>query len=194
MSDYFIHESAYVDNDVTIGKGTKVWHFCHVMSGAKIGSDCALGQNTFVAGGVRIGDKCRIQNNVSVYEGVTLEDGVFCGPSCVFTNDVNPRALHPKGGLYVPTLVREGASIGANATIVCGTTIGRQAFIGAGSVVTSDVPDYAIVYGVPARIRGWICECGTKLEFLGRRATCKDCHREYSIDSERVTQLDNARV
>lgn len=183
MSEFFAHESAYVDEGVSIGKGTRVWHFCHIMSGAKIGENCTLGQNTFVGRDVKIGNNCKIQNNVSVYEGVTLEDGVFCGPSCVFTNDPNPRALYSKNGQYLPTLVRYGASIGANATILCGITIGRQAFIGAGSVVTADVPDYAIVYGVPAKVRGWICECGTKLSFKNEEARCATCGREFVISS-----------
>ncbi|MBI4202477.1 MAG: N-acetyltransferase [Chloroflexi bacterium] len=181
MSDFYVHESSILDPGVRVGKGTRIWHFCHIMSGAEIGEDCNLGQNTFVGRNVKIGNKCKIQNNVSVYEGVTLEDGVFCGPSCVFTNDLNPRALYPKQGDYVPTLVRHGASIGANVTIVCGVTIGRWAFIGAGAVVTNDVPDYALVYGVPAQLRGWVCECGVKLEFKGSEAVCTACERSYVL-------------
>jgi UDP-2-acetamido-3-amino-2,3-dideoxy-glucuronate N-acetyltransferase len=188
MSEYFVHESAYVDEGVSIGKGTRIWHFCHIMAGAKIGENCTLGQNTFVGRGVKIGNSCKIQNNVSVYEGVTLEDGVFCGPSCVFTNDPNPRALYSKGSQYLPTLVRCGASIGANATILCGITIGRQALIGAGSVVTADVPDYAIVYGVPAKVQGWICECGTKLSFKNGEACCSACGRELVFSSGDVVR------
>lgn len=179
MSDFFVHESSLIDSGATIGKGTRIWHFCHVMPEAEIGENCNFGQNTFIGRGVKIGDNCKLQNNVSVYEGVTLEEGVFCGPSCVFTNDLNPRALYPKGGHYVPTLVRKGVSIGANATIVCGTTIGRWAFIGAGAVVTTDVPDYALVYGVPAKVHGWVCECGVKLQFKGQEAACGACGREY---------------
>lgn len=151
MSSYFVHESSYIDEDVEIGEGTKIWHFCHIQKGAKIGKNCTLGQNVNVASHVTIGNDVKIQNNVSVYEGVELEDGVFCGPSCVFTNDLTPRARYPKGREnYKKTLVREGASIGANATIVCGHTIGRYAMVAAGAVVTKDVPDYALVAGVPA--------------------------------------------
>ena len=183
MSDYYVHESTYVDDGVRIGNGTRIWHFCHIMSGAEIGENCNLGQNVFVGRGVQIGDRCKIQNNVSVYEGVRLEEGVFCGPSCVFINDLNPRSLHPKGGHYVPTLVRRGATIGANATIVCGVTIGEHAFIGAGSVVTTDVPGYALVYGTPARVSGWMCECGTRLSFDNGRATCTQCHRSFTFSA-----------
>ena len=181
-SDYFVHESSYVDDGARIGKGTKIWHFCHVMPGAVIGERCSLGQNVVVMPGTRIGTNVKIQNNVSIYEGVELDDDVFCGPSCVFTNVPNPRAMYPRGGEYVPTLVREGASIGANATIVCGVTIGRHAFVGAGSVVTTDVPDYALVYGVPAKHRGWMCECGTALVFEGSECRCSQCGREYTLE------------
>ena len=182
MTDYFVHESSVVDDGAVLGKGTKVWHFSHVMAGAVVGQGCTLGQNVFVADDVNIGDDCKIQNNVSVYKGVTLEEGVFCGPSCVFTNDPNPRAMYPMSpGSYLPTLVRRGASIGANATIVCGVTIGVHAFIGAGSVVTSDVPGYALVYGVPARFHGWMCECGETLEFEGKETTCGSCKRRFEL-------------
>lgn len=158
---YFVHESSYVDTDVEIGEGTKIWHFCHIQSGAKIGKNCSLGQNVNVSNNVIIGDSCKIQNNVSLYEGVVLEDGVFCGPSCVFTNDLTPRAEYPKGHEnYRKTLVKTGASIGANATIVCGHTVGRYAMVAAGAVVTKDVPDYTLVVGVPARIAGKIDERG----------------------------------
>ena len=154
---YFVHESSYIDENVEIGQGTKIWHFCHVQSGAKIGKNCSLGQNVNVANNVIIGNDVKIQNNVSVYEGVEIEDGVFCGPSCVFTNDLTPRARFPKGREnYKKTLVKEGASIGANATIVCGHTIGKYAMVAAGAVVTKDVPDYALVAGVPACIIGVI--------------------------------------
>lgn len=182
MADFFLHESSYVDEGARIGMGSRIWHFCHIMADAVIGESCNLGQNTFIGRGVRIGSNCKIQNNVSIYEGVTLEDGVFCGPSCVFTNVPNPRATYPRGGEYVPTLVRQGATIGANATIVCGVTIGRHAFVGAGSVVTTDVPDYALVYGVPAKHRGWMCECGTALAFEGSGCRCSQCGREYALE------------
>ena len=161
MTDYFVHESSYIDEDVEIGEGTKIWHFCHIQQGARIGKGCSLGQNVNVSNNVIIGDACKIQNNVSLYEGVELEDGVFCGPSCVFTNDLTPRARYPKGRAgYKKTLVKEGASIGANATIVCGHTIGRFAMVAAGAVVTKDVPDYALVAGVPARVMGHVDEKG----------------------------------
>lgn len=161
MIDYYVHESSYVDEDVEIGEGTKIWHFCHVQRGAKIGKNCTIGQNVNISKNVIIGDNVKIQNNVSVYEGVKLEDGVFCGPSCVFTNDLTPRAGFPKGSTnYLETLIKKGATIGANATIVCGHTIGEFAMIGAGSVVTKDIPDHVLVYGVPARIMGTVDEQG----------------------------------
>lgn len=153
MNNYFIHESSYIDENVEIGKGTQIWHFCHIQKGAKIGQNCTLGQNVNVSNNVKIGNNVKIQNNVSVYEGVELEDGVFCGPSCVFTNDLTPRAEFPKGKAgYKKTLVKHGASIGANATIVCGYTIGEYAMVAAGSVVTKDVPAYTLVAGVPAKV------------------------------------------
>ena len=163
MSDYFVHPSAYVDEPVTIGAGTKIWHFCHIMSGAIIGERCNLGQNVFVAGSVRIGGDTKIQNNVSVYDGVTLEDHVFCGPSMVFTNVINPRIEIPRRDEYLPTQVRRGATLGANCTIICGATIGRYAFVGAGAVVRGDVPDYALMLGVPAVRKGWMSRHGHRL-------------------------------
>jgi len=159
--NYFVHESSYIDEDVEIGEGTKIWHFCHIQKGARIGRNCSFGQNVNVSNYVKIGDFVKIQNNVSVYEGVELEEGVFCGPSCVFTNDLTPRAKYPKGKAgYKKTLVKKGASIGANATIVCGHTIGRYAMVAAGAVVTKDVPDYALVAGIPAKVIGKVDEEG----------------------------------
>ncbi|HEY4321811.1 MAG TPA: acyltransferase [Gemmatimonadales bacterium] len=179
MSDPYIHESAYVDAGATLGQGTKVWHFSHVMPGAVVGERCNLGQNVVVMPGTKIGNNVKIQNNVSIYEGVELEDDVFCGPSCVFTNVMNPRSHVSRKHEYRRTLVRRGASIGANATIVCGTTLGQYAFIGAGAVVTSDVPDFALMVGVPARRVGWVCQCGVRLTFHDGRATCGECGWQY---------------
>ena len=174
---FFVHESSYVDENVTIGDGTKVWHFCHILKGARIGENCSLGQNVNVGNNAVIGNGVKIQNNVTVYEGVELEDYVFCGPSMVFTNDLTPRAKYPKGPAgYKKTLVKTLASIGANATVVCGTTIGRCALIGAGAVVTKDVPDHALMLGVPAVQKGWVCECG---EILGDNLCCDKCNRKY---------------
>lgn len=189
MSDYFIHESAYVDQPVEIGNGTKIWHFCHVSKGAKIGQNCSLGQNVYVGSRVDIGNNCKIQNNVSVYDLVTLEDNVFCGPSMVFTNDMNPRAAFPKGGEWIPTIVKTGASLGANSTILCGYTIGRHAFVAAGSVVRFNVPDYSIVAGVPAKIIGWMCECGGRLDFSKAvECTCESCQRKYQKKSDHMVE------
>jgi len=187
VSDAFVHPSSFVDEDVEIGAGTKIWHFTHVMSGTRIGRDCTLGQNVLVGPNAVIGDGVKIQNNVSVYEGVILEDGVFCGPSCVFTNVDRPRSLTPTPReAYGKTVVKRGATIGANATVVCGHTLGTFAFVGAGAVVTKDVPAYAIVYGNPARIRGWACQCGQELQFEGDRATCADCGKHYAKDGDEV--------
>jgi len=184
MADFFVHESSYVDDDVLIGEGTKVWHFCHLQKGARIGKHCSLGQNVNVSNNVIVGDGCKIQNNVSLYEGMVLENDVFCGPSCVFTNDLTPRAKYPKGREnYVHTLIREGATIGANATIVCGHTIGRWALIGSGAVVTKNVPDYALMLGVPAMQKGWACKCGEILRFEDGFASCK-CGRNYKKSDE----------
>jgi UDP-2-acetamido-3-amino-2,3-dideoxy-glucuronate N-acetyltransferase len=182
MAGYFAHESACIDEGCVIGDGTKIWHFCHVMPGARIGRHCHLGQNVFVSAAVVIGDNAKIQNNVSLYSGVTLEDDVFCGPSAVFTNVVTPRSHVSRRHEFLPTLVRRGATLGANCTIVCGHTIGRYAFIGAGAVVTADIPDHALVLGNPARIAGWMCECGVRLTgaaALPLDATCGACGAMY---------------
>lgn len=192
-SDYFVHESAYVDQGAKIGRGTRIWHFSHVMAGAQIGERCSLGQNVFVARNVKVGNDVKIQNNVSLYEGVILEDDVFCGPSCVFTNVKTPRSAFPRNRSedYVPTLVKRGASIGANATIVCGVTIGEWALVAAGAVVTKDVPAHALVAGVPARRIGWVCQCGLPLQFNVSEATCPECRRRYveTEDAGTVQQL-----
>jgi UDP-2-acetamido-3-amino-2,3-dideoxy-glucuronate N-acetyltransferase len=177
-----IHASAVVGAGAVIGAGTRIWHFCHVMDGAVIGERCVLGQNVFVAKGSRIGNNVRLQNNVAVYAGVTLEDDVFCGPSMVFTNVVNPRAHVSRKDEFKPTLVRRGASIGANATIVCGTTLGEYCFVGAGAVVTRDVPAYALVTGVPAKRTGWVCSCGVKLPSGKGTLQCVACGLRYSLD------------
>jgi UDP-2-acetamido-3-amino-2,3-dideoxy-glucuronate N-acetyltransferase len=195
--DHFVHKSSYVDEGARIGRGTKVWHFSHIQKGAAIGENCSIGQNVNVAPNVRIGSNVKIQNNVSVYEGVELEDFVFCGPSMVFTNILNPRSEFPQRGSdhYVRTLVKQGASLGANSTIVCGTTIGRYAFVGAGSVVTRDVPEYGLVVGSPARILGWICRCGQRLTFPKddgsgpSRAKCPACARSYAKENRTVRIL-----
>lgn len=185
-SRYFIHDSSYIDDGVEIGDGTKIWHFCHVQAGAKVGEMCTLGQNVNVSNNVIIGNHVKIQNNVSIYEGVELEDGVFCGPSCVFTNDLTPRARFPKGREnYKKTLVREGATVGANATVICGNTIGKYAMIAAGAVVTNDVPEYALMAGVPAKRIGWICECG---EVLDSHLNCKNCGIEYKEENGILTK------
>jgi UDP-2-acetamido-3-amino-2,3-dideoxy-glucuronate N-acetyltransferase len=192
---YFVHESSYVDDGVQIGTQTAIWHFCHILKGTRIGERCRIGQNVVIGPQVNIGNNVKIQNNVSVYQGVTLEDDVFCGPSMVFTNVITPRCAFPRntGQDFAPTLVKRGASIGANATIICGHTIGEHALIGAGAVVTKDVPAYAVVYGNPARQRGWACECGVALAFGGDQATCPECARQYrQIDATTVRRTDAA--
>src|SRR5262245_36087583 len=191
--NYFVHESSYIDQPCEIGEGTRIWHFSHVMKDSTIGRRCNIGQNVVVSPGVRIGDNVKIQNNVSVYTGVELEDDVFCGPSMVFTNVTNPRSHVSRKDEYRRTLVKRGASIGANATVVCGHTIGRYAFIGAGAVITRDVPDYAMVVGNPARLVGWMCNCGVKLSLstdkLGEeRTTCSACGSVYEKRGHSVTE------
>lgn len=176
---YYIHPTAAVDRDADVGKGTKIWHFSHVMGGARIGDGCILGQNVFVGRNVRIGKGVKVQNNVSIYEGVELEDHVFCGPSAVFTNVINPRSEIERKEEFKKTLVKRGASLGANCTILCGTTIGQYALVGAGSVVTKDVPDFALAVGVPSRIVGWVCRCGRKLRFETAQANCSSCQTTY---------------
>lgn len=188
---YFVHANAVVDDNVEIGEGTKIWHFSHVQSGSKLGKKCVLGQNVNIANNVTIGNFVKIQNNVSVYEGVTLEDYVFCGPSMVFTNILDPRCKYPQVGAqyYIKTLVKEGASLGANSTIVCGHTVGRHAFIAAGAVVASDVPDYALMMGVPAKQKGWMCECGEILPNFEKQVECTRCQIKYQLKDGKLAPL-----
>ena len=187
MAEYFVHESSYIDDDTIIGNNTKIWHFSHVMSGAKIGDNCSFGQNVNVGNNAIIGNSVRVQNNVSIYEGVIIEDDVFCGPSMVFTNDLVPRAFSPKGSLgYLKTIIRKGASIGANATIVCGHEVGEYAIVGAGAVVTKDVLPYALVVGNPAKQIDWVCKCG---ERLSDSLECK-CGRSYELLNDRLIIKD----
>jgi UDP-2-acetamido-3-amino-2,3-dideoxy-glucuronate N-acetyltransferase len=191
--EYFVHETAVIDDQVEIGEGTKIWHFSHVLGNTAIGKNCSLGQNVMAGPKVVIGNNVKIQNNVSIYEGVTLEDDVFCGPSMVFTNVTNPRSHWPRKDEYRRTLVKQGASLGANSTIICGHSVGRYAFVGAGAVVNRDVPDYALVYGVPARLHGWMCYCGTRLSLSAsldskESAECGHCGRKYRKDALRVSE------
>jgi UDP-2-acetamido-3-amino-2,3-dideoxy-glucuronate N-acetyltransferase len=190
-SPFYAHPSSFVDEGARIGEGTKIWHFCHIFSGARIGKNCKIGQNVVVHGSVVIGDNAKLQNNVSLYDGVYLEDDVFCGPSSVFTNIFNPRSAvnrnDPK--FYRKTTVRKGATIGANATIVCGVEIGRYAFIGAGAVVTRDVPDYALVYGSPAKCHGWMCECGEKIKLSKGKLACSICGAQYKKIKGRLSRV-----
>lgn len=191
----FIHESSFVDEGAEIGDQTKIWHFSHIMSGSKIGMECNIGQNVVVSPEVVIGNNVKIQNNVSVYTGVIIEDDVFLGPSMVFTNVINPRSHVSRKDEYRTTLVKQGATIGANATIVCGITLGKYCFIGAGSVVTRDVPDYAVFYGNPARFHGWICQCGINLPISvsgksqDERVTCAECGLQYQKSGDEVRQI-----
>lgn len=187
--DYFVHESSYVDEPCRIGKDTKIWHFTHIMANCQIGEKCNIGQNVVISPEVILGNNVKIQNNVSVYTGVVCEDDVFLGPSCVFTNVINPRSHINRKNEYKKTLIKRGASIGANATVVCGNTIGKYAFIGAGAVVTKDVPDYALVVGNPARRTGWLCQCGEKLTFKENNTVCTTCGKKYIIGSNLVKEV-----
>ena len=179
FEDFFAHETAVIDTPSQIGKGTRVWHFSHIMPGVKIGKKCNIGQNVVIGPDVKIGNNVKIQNNISVYKSVTLEDNVFCGPSMVFTNVINPRSHISRKHEFKKTLIKRGATIGANATIICGNTIGKYAFIGAGAVVTKDVSDYALMLGNPAKLAGWICECGHQLDLQGDIIACSECGKEY---------------
>ena len=187
-NEFYVHESSYVDQDVSIGDNTKIWHFSHIQSNTQIGSNCSIGQNVNIGNNVKVGSFVKIQNNVSVYEGVELEDYVFCGPSMVFTNVLNPRCKYPQRGseFYKKTLVKEGASIGANATIVCGNTIGKHAFIAAGAVVTKDVKDYSLMAGVPAKRIGWVSEHGERLNFKNNIAKCSISKEKYQLNNNIV--------
>lgn len=187
MSDYFVHETSFVDDDVEIGEGTKIWHFSHIQKGARIGKYCSFGQNVNVSNNVKVGDGVKVQNNVSIYEGVELEDCVFCGPSMVFTNDLTPRARFPKGHEgFKKTLVKHDATLGANSTIVCGHTIGEFATIAAGAVVTKNVPAHALMAGVPAKQMGWVCECG---QVLSNCFECPDCSRKYNLLNNELKEI-----
>lgn len=177
---YQRHESTYVDEGAEIGEGTRIWHFSHVMSGARVGDQCSIGQNVNIGGRAVLGDRVKVQNNVSVYDSVIIEDDVFCGPSCVFTNVINPRSFVERKEEYKETRIRKGATIGANATVVCGVTVGEYAFVGAGAVVTKDVPDYALVYGTPARQKGWVSRSGLK---LGEDLVCPETGERYEQTS-----------
>lgn len=191
MASHFVHESAYLDDGCTVGEGTKIWHFSHVQTGAVLGKKCIIGQNVYIAATAILGNNCKIQNNVSIYDNVELEDEVFCGPSMVFTNVFNPRAFIERKHEYRKTLLKRGCTIGANATIVCGSTIGEYALVGAGSVVTKDVPAYALVYGTPGRIRGWVCKCGVKLApDQSGNAVCPECSLKYKIGTDSCVPLN----
>lgn len=184
---YFVHESSYVDEPCEIGDGTKIWHFSHIMNNSQIGKNCNIGQNVVISPNVEIGNNVKIQNNISVYTGVICEDDVFLGPSCVFTNVINPRSFVERKDEYKQTIVKKGASIGANATIVCGYDIGRYAFVGAGAVVTKDVPDYALVVGNPARIIGYVCECGNRIAKKEDKYKCNTCNKEYQLIDNKLS-------
>lgn len=183
---YFVHPSSFIDDNVEIGDNTKIWHFCHIQSGAQIGKNCSFGQNVNVSNNVQIGDGVKVQNNVSIYEGVELEDYVFCGPSCVFTNDLTPRSRYPKGHKYKKTIIRHDATLGANCTIVCGHEIGEYATIAAGAVVTKDVAPHALMAGCPSKQIGWVCECG---QVLDTYLTCPDCNRRFIMKNNKLISL-----
>ena len=187
--NFFVHESSYIDEPCTIGKGTKIWHFSHIMQNCKIGENCNIGQNVVISPDVVLGNSVKVQNNVSVYTGVICEDDVFLGPSCVFTNVLNPRSLISRRNEYKKTIIGKGASIGANATIVCGHNIGKYAFIAAGAVVTKDVPDYALVMGNPARVKYYVCECSEKMIWQNNKFTCPCCGKKYILEDEHVKEV-----
>lgn len=187
--NFFVHESSYIDEPCTIGKGTKIWHFSHIMQNCKIGENCNIGQNVVISPDVVLGNSVKVQNNVSVYTGVICEDDVFLGPSCVFTNVINPRSFISRRNEYKKTIIGKGASIGANATIVCGHNIGKYAFIAAGAVVTKDVPDYALVMGNPARVKYYVCECSEKMVWQNNKFTCPCCGKKYILEDERVKEV-----
>ena len=191
---YFTHKTAFVSKLAQIGKGTKIWHHSQILKGAQIGKNCIIGHNCFIGSKAKLGNWVKLESNIDIWDLITLEDYVFVAPSAVFTNDLNPRAKYPKSkfpkyGKWLPTLVKIGATIGANATVICGNTIGKWAFIGAGAVVTGDVPDHAIVVGVPTKIVGWMCECGNKLEFKREKAICKICKRKYQKKENKVWRI-----
>ena len=188
--NYFVHPTAIVDEPGEIGEQTQIWHFCHVMSGVRIGARCIIGQNVFIGRGAVLGNNIKVQNNVSIFDGVVLEDDVFCGPSMVFTNVFNPRSFISRKKEFRKTLVRKGATIGANATVVCGYTIGQYAFIGAGAVVTRDVPDYALILGNPGRAKGWVCQCAVSIAFQSGRAACQACGKKYKKEDDGVRLVE----
>src|SRR4030042_2825413 len=187
--EYFVHPTAVVDEPMEIGEGTQIWHFSHIMSGSKIGKNCIIGQNVFIGSDVILGNNIKVQNNVSIYNGVILEDDVFCGPSMVFTNVFNPRSFISRKKEFRKTVVGKGATIGANATIICGNKIGQYAFIGAGSVVTKDVPDYALVYGNHGRVKAWVCQCAVEIVFRSKKTTCEACGKRYQKDHSGVKPI-----
>ncbi|OGP92958.1 MAG: hexapeptide transferase [Deltaproteobacteria bacterium RBG_16_48_10] len=187
---YFVHPAAVVDEPVEIGSKTQIWHFSHIMSRVKIGENCIIGQNVFIGSGVILGNNIKVQNNVSIYDGVILEDDVFCGPSMVFTNVYNPRSFISRKKEFRKTLVKRGATIGANATVICGYTIGQYALIGAGTVVTKDVPDYALIYGNPGRVKGWVCQCAVGITFQSGKAVCPACGKEFEKDADGVRPIE----